>query len=98
MGVGRALHQFVVRLCHRGWRKKQHQPEGPYQALHDRPPLEHVRFATAIVARDVSLLYFLYLHPVPARAWGTARYGRDPHTTPVMRWEVKECSTIAAHF
>ena len=59
VGVGRALHQLIVRLCHRSWRKKHRQPEGPCEGLHGRPPLEHASFATAIAVRDVSLPYLL---------------------------------------
>src|SRR5262249_31268040 len=75
IGVGRALHQFIVRPCHRSWRKKHRQPEGPCEGLHGRPPLEHASAATAIAVRDVSLPYLLSL-PIPARAQEKRAYVR----------------------
>jgi hypothetical protein len=101
VGVGRAFHQLIVRLCHRSWRKKHRQPEGPCEGLHGRPPLEHASSATAIAVRDVSLPYLLYVsYPSPRRK---NEPRNDPtrertHATTMLLHAVKQTPSSARIF
>ena len=92
VGVGRALRQFVGRLCHRGSAQIASPTRRPMQCgLHWSSSLGARLFAAAIAVRDVSLPYLLSLNPVPARAWEKRpTCGRQSYTTQTLPHGVKQ--------